>query len=188
MLDRCYLAKDMPTLLVWGDRDGVIPVTHAYQVHAALPESRLEVFANAGHSPHQNQPARFLQAFREFYDSTSPCSHSAEAWRALGEALPRHELEPTKLVELRDQVSHLFARASVASKELIVGPVQGRVAVEQRGIPGQADGLLKLRRQDEDTTRGGRRRNEQNLGHAFTSYLPETIQKPLLAPNTRGVL
>lgn len=83
MLDRCYLAKDMPTLLVWGDRDGVIPVTHAYQVHAAMSESRLEVFANAGHFPHQNQPARFLQVFREFYDSTSPCSHSAEEWRAL---------------------------------------------------------------------------------------------------------
>jgi pimeloyl-ACP methyl ester carboxylesterase len=83
MLDRCYLAKDMPTLLVWGDRDGVIPVTHAHQVHAAMPASRLEVFANAGHFPHQDQPARFVQAFRDFYDSTSPCTHSAEEWRAL---------------------------------------------------------------------------------------------------------
>lgn len=83
MLDRCYLARDMPTLLIWGERDGVIPVAHAYQVHAAMPDSRLEVFANTGHFPHQNQPARFLQVFREFYESTRPCSHSAEEWRAL---------------------------------------------------------------------------------------------------------
>jgi len=83
MLDRCYLARDMPTLLIWGDRDGVIPVAHAYKVHAALPDSRLEVFTNCGHFPHQNNPARFLRLFRDFYDSTSPCTHSAEEWRAL---------------------------------------------------------------------------------------------------------
>lgn len=83
MLDRCYLAKDMPTLLVWGDRDGVIPVAHAYKVHAALSDSRLEVFANCGHFPHQNDPARFLRLFRDFYDSTRPCAHSADEWRAL---------------------------------------------------------------------------------------------------------
>ncbi len=83
MLDRCYLARNMPTLLVWGDRDGVIPVAHAYQIHAAMPDSRIEIFTNSGHFPHQNDPARFLRVFRDFYASTSPCSHSAEEWRAL---------------------------------------------------------------------------------------------------------
>ncbi len=83
MLDRCYLARDMPTLLVWGDRDGVIPVAHAYRAHAAMPGSRLEVFENAGHFPHQNHPQRFLRVFQDFYASTAPCSHSAEEWRAL---------------------------------------------------------------------------------------------------------
>ncbi|MGB5413923.1 MAG: alpha/beta fold hydrolase [Polyangiales bacterium] len=105
MLDRCYLAKDMPTLLIWGERDGVIPVAHAYQVHAAMPESRLEVFANTGHFPHQNQPARFLELFGEFYDSTLPCSHSAEEWRAL---LRKGSIAaPVATPALRPVASHL---------------------------------------------------------------------------------
>lgn len=83
MLDRCYLAKDMPTLLVWGDRDGVIPVSHAYQVHAAMPGSRLEIFADTGHFPHQNDPRRFLRLFQDFYEGTDACLHSADEWRAL---------------------------------------------------------------------------------------------------------
>ena len=83
MLDRCYLARDMPTLLLWGDRDAVIPVSHAYQVHAAMPSSQLEVFADTGHFPHQNDPARFVRVFRDFYHGTEACSHSADEWRAL---------------------------------------------------------------------------------------------------------
>ena len=83
MLDRCYLAADMPTLLIWGDRDGVIPVAHAYQLHAAMPDSRLEIFPDIGHFPHQGDSARFVGVFRDFYTSTSPCLHSAEEWRAL---------------------------------------------------------------------------------------------------------
>jgi len=83
MLDRCYLTQGMPTLLVWGARDAVIPIAHAHKAHAAMPGSRLEVFADAGHFPHQNDPKRFLRIFREFYESTDPNSHSVEEWRAL---------------------------------------------------------------------------------------------------------
>ncbi len=83
MLDRCYLTQGMPTLLVWGARDAVIPVAHAHKAHAAMPGSQLEVFAEAGHFPHQNQPSRFLRVFEDFYRSTNPNSHSVEHWRAL---------------------------------------------------------------------------------------------------------
>ena len=83
MLDRCYLAADMPTLVVWGSRDGVIPVKHAARIHAAMPSSRLEVFDGAGHFPHQNDPERFLRVFSTFYAETAPCTHSADEWRGL---------------------------------------------------------------------------------------------------------
>lgn len=83
MLDRCYLTQGMPTLLVWGARDAVIPIAHAHEAHAAMPGSRLEVFADAGHFPHQHDPGRFLRVFRDFYESTQPNSHSVEEWRAL---------------------------------------------------------------------------------------------------------
>lgn len=83
MLDRCYLTKGMPTLLVWGARDAVIPVSHAHKAHGAMPGSRLEVFADTGHFPHQDEPDRFVQLFENFYQSTEPNTHSAEDWRAL---------------------------------------------------------------------------------------------------------
>ena len=44
MLDRCYLTRGMPTLLVWGERDAVVPVEHARRAHDAMPGSRLEIF------------------------------------------------------------------------------------------------------------------------------------------------
>lgn len=80
MLDRCYLAEDMPTLLVWGDRDGIIPVAHAHRAHAAMPASRLEVFAGAGHFPHHADPERFVALLTAFVAETEPARHDAERW------------------------------------------------------------------------------------------------------------
>lgn len=83
MLDRCYLTVGMPTLLVWGGRDGVIPLEHGRIAHAAMPGSRLEIFEGAGHFPHQQDPARFLNLLRTFLETTEPTAYSVEQWRAL---------------------------------------------------------------------------------------------------------
>jgi pimeloyl-ACP methyl ester carboxylesterase len=83
MLDRCYLAQGMPTLLVWGAGDGVIPVGHAHIAHAAMPGSRLEIFENAGHFPHHADPERFVSVLRDFLATTQPASFSSQQWREL---------------------------------------------------------------------------------------------------------
>jgi pimeloyl-ACP methyl ester carboxylesterase len=83
MLDRCYLTRGMPTLLVWGQHDAVIPVHHGKIAHAAMPSSRLEVFPDAGHFPHHSDPARFVAALRDFLATTSPASFTSDQWRAL---------------------------------------------------------------------------------------------------------
>jgi pimeloyl-ACP methyl ester carboxylesterase len=83
MLDRAYLASGLPTMIVWGARDGVIPYSHALVAHAALPGSRLETFENAGHFPHHSDPERFLAVISDFCANTKPASFSAEAWREL---------------------------------------------------------------------------------------------------------
>lgn len=83
MLDRCYLTQGMPTLLVWGARDAIIPVSHAHKAHGAMPGSRLEVFPETGHFPHKDRSEQFLQLFREFYDNTEPNTYSAEDWRSV---------------------------------------------------------------------------------------------------------
>jgi pimeloyl-ACP methyl ester carboxylesterase len=81
MMDRCYLAAGMPTLIVWGDRDPVVPARHAQLAHDAMPGSRLEVFEGAGHFPFHADPERFLSVLRQFLRTTAPSSWSAEQWR-----------------------------------------------------------------------------------------------------------
>src|SRR4051812_21428263 len=49
--DRLYLAQAVPFMIVWGERDPIIPVEHALTAHRLVPDSRLEIFAGAGHFP-----------------------------------------------------------------------------------------------------------------------------------------
>jgi pimeloyl-ACP methyl ester carboxylesterase len=91
MMDRCYLTSGMPTLLIWGDQDRVVPVRHAHLAHAAMPGSRLEIFPGAGHFPHQADPDRFIGLIEDFHDGTEPAEYEQARWRALLEAGPDDE-------------------------------------------------------------------------------------------------
>jgi len=68
--DRLYLASQMPTLIVWGLRDRIIPVEHARPAHEGMPGSRLELFEQAGHFPHLDDPLRFARTLEEFFEET----------------------------------------------------------------------------------------------------------------------
>ncbi len=72
--DRLHLSAAHPTLIVWGDRDPMIPVAHARAAHSAIPGSRLEIFEGAGHFPHAEYPERFAKVVTEFIDSTMRAS------------------------------------------------------------------------------------------------------------------
>ncbi len=71
-MDRLYLAAHMPTLIVWGDHDRIIPVSHAHTVHDAIPGSRLEIMEGVGHFPHAEEPLRFVELLRDFLATTAP--------------------------------------------------------------------------------------------------------------------
>lgn len=81
MLDRAYLAAHVPTMLVWGARDRVIPVEHAYAAAAAMPAARVEVFPDAAHFPHHADPTRFLTAVADFCATTPSAAHDEADWR-----------------------------------------------------------------------------------------------------------
>jgi pimeloyl-ACP methyl ester carboxylesterase len=81
--DRLYLAALVPTLIVWGGRDALIPVEHARAAHEAIPGSRLEIFDDAGHLPHCEAPERFIDTLVGFIDSTVPPHVPVESWREL---------------------------------------------------------------------------------------------------------
>ncbi len=73
--DRLYLAEDVPTLIVWGARDRIIPVSHAYATHDEVPGSELVVFDEAGHFPHADDPERFVHVVQDFVGKTEPASY-----------------------------------------------------------------------------------------------------------------
>src|ERR1043166_6397995 len=50
--DRLYLTSQVPTLIVWGTQDTLIPLRHAIAAHEVMPGSRLEVFDEVGNFPH----------------------------------------------------------------------------------------------------------------------------------------
>jgi pimeloyl-ACP methyl ester carboxylesterase len=72
--DRLYLTESMPTLIIWGDNDKIIPVAHAHTAHAALPGSRLEIFEGAGHFPQVEAPEQFVDVVMDFFESTPEAS------------------------------------------------------------------------------------------------------------------
>ena len=71
-LDRLYLAAHLPTLIVWGERDEIIPVRHALAAHEAIPGSRLEILEGVGHFPHVQAPELFVEVLADFLGSTRP--------------------------------------------------------------------------------------------------------------------
>lgn len=79
--DRLYLAAELPTLIVWGERDPLIPVSHAREAHQRMPGSRLEVFAGAGHFPYRDEPRRFAETLLDFIRTTSPLPADASRLR-----------------------------------------------------------------------------------------------------------
>ncbi|MGO9344716.1 MAG: alpha/beta fold hydrolase, partial [Acidimicrobiales bacterium] len=82
-MDRLYLAARMPTLIIWGDRDNIIPVSHAHAAHEAIPGSRLEIINGAGHFPHAEEPVRFAELVSEFMRTTEPSKISVDERRRL---------------------------------------------------------------------------------------------------------
>lgn len=83
MLDRCYLTQAIPVLIVWGTRDVVVPVQHAWMAHSAMPGSRLEIFEGSGHFPFHDDPARFIDVVQRFIDTTEPAEYDQAALREL---------------------------------------------------------------------------------------------------------
>jgi len=56
----------VPTLLIWGASDGVVPVTYAEAYRAMIPGAQLVIIPEAGHLPHVEQPELILQHVLSF--------------------------------------------------------------------------------------------------------------------------
>ena len=55
-----------PTLVLWGQLDGLFPVGVAAQWVALLPDAQLHVIDGAGHLPLVDRPEEFVEVVRDF--------------------------------------------------------------------------------------------------------------------------
>jgi pimeloyl-ACP methyl ester carboxylesterase len=81
--DRLYLLGDMPTLIVWGERDHTIPLEHGRAAHAAVRNSRFETLPKAAHFPHLEDPDGLAAVLIEFLDATEVASIEDADWGAV---------------------------------------------------------------------------------------------------------
>jgi pimeloyl-ACP methyl ester carboxylesterase len=77
-LDRLYLAEELPTLIVWGARDRIIPPGHGRRAHKLVDGSRFELFEAAGHFPQLDEPERFVATLEDWIATSEP-GHSDDA-------------------------------------------------------------------------------------------------------------
>lgn len=67
-----------PTLVVWGKQDRVVPVQHAFTARKLIPNARVHLFDNCGHTPQLEYPAQFNSLLEAF---------ALEAWAGKGEKI-----------------------------------------------------------------------------------------------------
>lgn len=59
----------LPTLIVWGGRDRLIPPSNAERFHRDIKGSTLSIFPDLGHVPHEEDPTATVGAVRDFLDA-----------------------------------------------------------------------------------------------------------------------
>ena len=57
---------DVPTLVLWGKYDGIVPLAYGKEYCALIPGAQMKVFEKSGHSPLTEQADEFLAAVTEF--------------------------------------------------------------------------------------------------------------------------
>lgn len=65
-VDRLLGQIRQPTLVLWGDRDGIMDPTMANVYSRGLPNNEKIILPNVGHTPMLEQPARVARCYKEF--------------------------------------------------------------------------------------------------------------------------
>ena len=126
-----HLARiTVPTLVVWGDRDPLLPLGFGRRMAAALPMAQLVVLNGAGHAPMWERQDAFLDALTRFLErDAAPPTPAATVKGAGSETSSASPVRPT-----RDVLASTGGR--MARRYLSVGPwwIHARVAVPRRPV------------------------------------------------------
>ena len=97
-MDRLYLLGELPTLIVWGERDNTIPLAHGRAAHEQIPNSRFVTLPKAAHFPNLADPDGLAVALGEWLDETEPGLIEDSEWgKIVGARSPRRQ-RPSSLV------------------------------------------------------------------------------------------
>jgi pimeloyl-ACP methyl ester carboxylesterase len=78
--DRLYLLGEMPTLIVWGERDRTIPIAHGLEVRHAIPNCRFETLPKAAHFPNLEDPDGLAALLGDWLATTAPAHIDDSEW------------------------------------------------------------------------------------------------------------
>ena len=56
----------VPTLIIWGDQDGIFPRAEQDALAAAIPNATLSIYTETGHAPHWERPRDFARELEKF--------------------------------------------------------------------------------------------------------------------------
>jgi pimeloyl-ACP methyl ester carboxylesterase len=91
-IDRLYLLGELPTLIVWGERDNTIPMAHGLAAHQLIPNSRFVTLPKAAHFPNLEDPDGLAGALLEWLDETEPGLIEDSEWgQIVGARSPRRQ-------------------------------------------------------------------------------------------------
>lgn len=71
-LNRLNLRANLPVLAIWGEKDDIIPVDHAYSALQARPDCRVEVLPDVGHFAQVEAPSAVTDLIDDFISTTEP--------------------------------------------------------------------------------------------------------------------
>ncbi len=82
-VDRLYLLGPVASMIVWGERDRMIPLRHGREAHEAIPQSRFETLPRAAHFPHLDDPEGLAGLLGDFIETTEPYRLDPSDWEEL---------------------------------------------------------------------------------------------------------
>nr|WP_176737165.1 alpha/beta fold hydrolase [Micromonospora citrea] len=80
---------DIPTFVVWGDRDLILPATHLDAARARLPSARTHLFRDCGHMPQIECADEFHRMLVDFWSTAGAAAGDASADGGAGPAATR---------------------------------------------------------------------------------------------------
>lgn len=65
-LEKWIHRLDLPTLVLWGRQDALLPVAYAERFREAIKGAKVQIFEDCGHLPHSEKSPEFVAAIRQF--------------------------------------------------------------------------------------------------------------------------